>query len=120
MKRYVIEDKNGKVLYTTKRFHDIAKLIHLGEEKIRRMIRNPIEGDPYRIYIDDQLIPDTLWLVVTHDKYEFPIAIFDSGQEMCRELHLSDAAVYSAINHAEARKCFCKYRKVYIGDLNDE
>lgn len=53
------------------------------------------------------------WLIVTHDKYELPLVVADSIQELARYDGVSVNTIYSAISHYEhGRYNFTKYRRV--------
>lgn len=115
MKRYTVSDRSGKILFVAKSLEEIKRRTGIERDRIKRMIKKVLDYDVYLIKAEE-MDPEYVWMVVTHDKYELPIAIFDSGAEMARALHLSKADIHSAMTHARQRGCFCKYKKVYVGD----
>ena len=56
MKRYIVEDLEGNVLYTVNKFNKLPKLLHMCDDRIRRIIKNPLDRDPIRIKIDDEFV----------------------------------------------------------------
>lgn len=56
-----------------------------------------------------------LWLMVTHDEYEFPIYIADTADQLAAMAGVKGAtAIVSAIKKARDRGYWCRYRKVLI------
>lgn len=47
-----------------------------------------------------------LWMKVTKDKYELPVAVADSATELAKILHTSPGTIYSSIYHGN--KSFVK------------
>lgn len=60
--------------------------------------------------------PDYVYMAVTKDEYELPIAVADSGPELSRMLGLKDNTVTQQIWHCAKRGWRCQYKKIYIGD----
>ena len=58
----------------------------------------------------------TLWLKVTHDKYEFPLAIADSPKQLAEMVGTTKAAVVSGACHFRHGRAWSCYRKVEIED----
>lgn len=57
--------------------------------------------------------PQFLWMEVSRDEYELPLAVADSAAELSRVLGLKDAnSVLSAISRARRHGYWCKYRKI--------
>lgn len=53
------------------------------------------------------------WLVVTQDKYELPLVVAESVQELAEHERVSVNTIYSAISHYEhGRYKYTKYRRV--------
>lgn len=45
-----------------------------------------------------------LWLAVTKDKYQLPIAVADSAAELARMLHVKEQTIYgTACHYAQGR-----------------
>lgn len=58
----------------------------------------------------------TLWMKVTMDKYELPLAVADSSRELARCLGVSASTVASVVSNAKRRGGRCCYVKVEIDD----
>lgn len=64
---------------------------------------------------------ETMWMKVTKDKYELPLAVADTAGQLARLLGISQETIYSTYHSAEAerkkgRKVKCKYVKVVFDD----
>lgn len=57
-----------------------------------------------------------LYLEVTTDKYELPVAVADSPSELARIRNVSTNTVNSAISHEKAGVHKSKYKKVVVED----
>lgn len=64
----------------------------------------------------------TLWLQITPDKYEHPVAIADTAGELARMIGVKPNNIHSAMSQARKKGCWCKYIKVEIeeDDSSDE
>ena len=59
----------------------------------------------------------TLWLKVTHDKYEFPVAIADNPQQLADMVGTTKASIISSVSHFKhGRMEWTSYRKVVVED----
>lgn len=58
----------------------------------------------------------TLWLAVTKDKYELPLAVADSAAELGAQIGKSRTAIYDAIKYAKKYGKRCSYVRVKIID----
>lgn len=58
----------------------------------------------------------TLWMEVTQDEYELPVAVADSRRELAELRHTTIAAISCAIYQAKSRKKRSRYVKVKIED----
>lgn len=56
-----------------------------------------------------------LYMLVTHDKYELPLYVCDTIQELSAYVGLKPNHVSSAISKAKKVHGFCKYVRVEIG-----
>ena len=61
----------------------------------------------------------TLWMAVTADKYELPLAVADTGIELARMLGISSSVISRSLEGSNYRKCIGrnnnrKYIKVQI------
>lgn len=56
----------------------------------------------------------TIWMKVTHDKYEHPVAIADSCVELANLLGKTANNISSSISHSKKRGDWTPYRKVEI------
>ena len=58
----------------------------------------------------------TMYMCVTRDKYELPIAFADTAVGLSRMLSYSDNAVSNAMSWAKKQKSKCRYIKVEYTD----
>lgn len=58
----------------------------------------------------------TLWMKVTMDEYELPLAVADSSGELARRLGVSRSTVASVVSNAKKRGGRCCYVKVEVDD----
>ena len=59
---------------------------------------------------------DFVYMKVSDDKYELPIAIANSASELARILGIKTEVIYSAMSHARKHGYRTSYLKVAIGD----
>lgn len=64
--------------------------------------------------------PRFLWLEVTKDEYELPIAVADSAAELSEVLGLDADSVMSSYSKAKRKGYWCKYKKVKFLKGGDE
>ena len=57
-----------------------------------------------------------VYMLVTEDKYELPLMVTDTAQEMARKLGLCKDSVASAICKAKKDGRKCKYVRVELDD----
>lgn len=63
----------------------------------------------------------TIWMQVTMDELELPLAIADTQRELARKLGIDPNRIALAISHAKLRGYRSQYRKVVIEeDENDK
>jgi len=55
-----------------------------------------------------------IWMKVTDDKYELPVLIADSAEELASSVGVSPNTIYSAICHAEQRKRHSIYQRIKL------
>lgn len=55
-----------------------------------------------------------LWLKVTNDKYELPLAVAESSRELEQMLGLNRKTVYKQVWNAEKTKTKCQYIKIEV------
>ena len=56
-----------------------------------------------------------IWMCVTQDRYELPVAIADSASQLARLMRVSENSVSSAVSHYEAgRYSKSKYIRVEV------
>lgn len=58
---------------------------------------------------------DYIYMKVSHDKYELPEMIADSGTELSLKLGLHRRSVTSQISKCKRKGYWCPYREVYVG-----
>lgn len=60
---------------------------------------------------------NTVYMQVTHDKYELPLAVADTVVELARICGVSENAIYRTVASGGCRDGFKKYVKVRIDDV---
>lgn len=61
-----------------------------------------------------------VWLKVTPDRYELPVAVADTGKELARICGVSENNVYNTMTKARKLGHRCKYIRVEVEeDKND-
>ena len=58
----------------------------------------------------------TLWMKVTLDEYELPLAVARSARELARCIDVSQSTVSSVVSNAKKRGGRCCYVKVEVDD----
>ena len=53
-----------------------------------------------------EVVTVTLYLKVTKDKYELPVAVADSKKELARILGLYPSGLYRAFRHGQGNSCY--------------
>lgn len=56
----------------------------------------------------------TLWMKVTPDRYELPVAVGDTAEQLARLVGCTKNNIYSAISNATKHGYRCQYIKVTI------
>lgn len=58
-----------------------------------------------------------IWMKVTRDKYELPVAVADTAVELARIVGTTKNAVVSSVSHLEhGRKRYCSYVRIRLED----
>ena len=57
-----------------------------------------------------------IWLKVTNDKYELPVAVADSAEELAKMCGVKVNNIHSSRSHAQARGNKTRYLKVEINE----
>lgn len=61
-----------------------------------------------------------LWIKVTHDEYELPVAVADTARELARMCGVTVSTIWTTMSHVKDpnhRQKFSMYRKVeYLED----
>lgn len=120
MKRYVVHDLKGNELFASRRIREAAAFCHTSTTKINRMIRMKFPEDRFIVTVDNETIPDYVWTVVTDDKYEYPIGIYDTLEEMANAIGMNRLSISAMLNHYKEIGRPCRYKKIYIGGDNDD
>lgn len=60
----------------------------------------------------------TLYLKITKDKYELPLAVAGSMRELSRMCRITESAVSHAMHETQRRGGRCQYIKVEVDDNN--
>ena len=62
-----------------------------------------------------------VYMEVTQDKYELPVAVADSVKELAKLVGVKKDTIWTMINHAKNRGGKCKYIKVELeeGEIDD-
>lgn len=56
----------------------------------------------------------TLYIKVTKDKYELPVAVADTVVELAKMVGTTEQSIYSSMSHAKVRGQNSPYKKVEI------
>ena len=56
----------------------------------------------------------SVWLMVTADEYELPVAVADTAEELARIVGVSVATIYSMISKSKRYGWRCKYIQVRV------
>lgn len=59
-----------------------------------------------------------LWMKVTDDKYELPLAVAESAADLARMVGIKPASLYSILSRDRHGKLHSSYREVEIDDEN--
>ena len=62
----------------------------------------------------------TIYMKVTNDEYELPIALADSVSILARKLEINPCVIHRAMKQAEEKGYKSSYIKVEIDDWEDE
>lgn len=62
----------------------------------------------------------TLWIKVTKDQYEFPLAVADTIEELAQICGSTKNNIASLMSHAKADGRWCQYQKIEIDEEGDE
>ena len=57
-----------------------------------------------------------IWIKVTNDKYELPVAVADSAEELAKLCGVKVNNIHSSRSHAKARGQKTRYLKVQINE----
>ena len=55
-----------------------------------------------------------LWMKVTSDEYELPVAVADTAKELAKIVGTTENTINSRISHAKADGCRCQYKRVEV------
>lgn len=62
----------------------------------------------------------TIWLQVTLDKYEFPVAVADTAEQLANLVGCSQNNIYSCVSHAKRYGYRSRFVKVEIEEDDTE
>lgn len=63
----------------------------------------------------------TLWMMVSKDKYELPLAVADSAPQLAEMVGVSVNSIFSSYScYIHGKHKFSRYRKVEIEEVDDE
>lgn len=62
----------------------------------------------------------TVWLYVTKDKYELPLAVADSIPLLARQLGVTTNSIYASMTHSRKKGYRCRYVKVVIDESEED
>lgn len=57
-----------------------------------------------------------LYMLITKDELELPLAVADSPSELSRMIGVSSNTIKSSISHAKRKGKWCRYIKVKVED----
>ena len=61
----------------------------------------------------------TLYIKVTSDEYELPLAVGDTVRELAKMLGVKSDSIYSQMSHSKHNVYFCSYKKVEVEDEDE-
>lgn len=61
----------------------------------------------------------TLYLKVTSDEYELPLAVGDTVRDLARIIGVNPNSIYSHMSHTKKNGYFCSYKKVEVEDEDE-
>lgn len=61
----------------------------------------------------------TLYIKVTSDEYELPLAVGDTVRELAKMLGVKSDSIYSQMSHSKHNGYFCSYQKVEVEDEDE-
>ena len=61
----------------------------------------------------------TLYIKVTSDEYELPLAVGDTVRELANMLGVKSDSIYSQMSHSKHNGYFCSYQKVEVDDEDE-
>lgn len=63
----------------------------------------------------------TLWMMVSKDKYELPLAVADSAPQLAEMVGVSTNAIFSSYScYKSGKHKFSRFQKVEVDDETDE
>ena len=62
----------------------------------------------------------TLWLYVSDDKYELPLAVADSACNLAKKLGIKTNTIQAAMSRAKRFGYKCRYIKVVVDESEEE
>ena len=61
-----------------------------------------------------------LWLMISHDQYELPLAVADTAEQLGEMVGVSKSTINANIHNARKNGWWCRYVKVRIEEDTDE
>lgn len=61
----------------------------------------------------------TLYIKVTSDEYELPLAVGDTVRDLAKMLGVKSDSIYSQMSHSKHNGYFCSYQKVEVDDEDE-
>ena len=61
----------------------------------------------------------TLYIKVTSDEYELPLAVGDTVRELAKMLGVKSDSIYSQMSHSKHNGYFCSYQKIEVDDEDE-
>ena len=58
-----------------------------------------------------------VYMQVTKDKYELPLAVADSIPKLARLIGVKPQSIYDSMRHVKSRGSWSPYKKVYIEEV---
>ncbi len=55
-----------------------------------------------------------VWMQVTKDRFELPVVLADTAEELAKKVGTSAASIYSSISHANAKGYHCQFVRVKL------
>lgn len=107
----------GELVATAMSVKKLSRYVGLTNDEIRRSLYLMKFVKGIGVIREREKDPDYVWMLVTKDEFELPVLVCDDCTELSVRSGYSLDVIHSTINHCKNNGYFCKFKKVYIGDV---